>query len=86
MREADRVFCGHTHQAQFIERDGVSYYNSGSWTDFPPTYLTIDSDGVRIHEYAETAEIRQDNANDSALAEVADDSDFLEEAEYENVG
>ena len=39
VRHADRVFCGHTHQAQFCERDGVAYYNSGSWTDFPPTYL-----------------------------------------------
>jgi predicted phosphodiesterase len=86
MRQADRVFCGHTHQAQFIERDGVAYYNSGSWTDFPPTYLTIDSDGVRIHEYPEPAETRQDSESHASLAKVADDSDFLEEAEYENVG
>ena len=44
--------------AQFCERDGVAYYNSGSWTDFPPTYLTIDSSGVRIHEYREAAQER----------------------------
>jgi UDP-2,3-diacylglucosamine pyrophosphatase LpxH len=86
MRGADRVFCGHTHQAQFIERDGVAYYNSGSWTDFPPTYLTIDGDGVRIHEYREPSEAKPENGNESRLSEVADDSDFLEEAEYENVG
>jgi UDP-2,3-diacylglucosamine pyrophosphatase LpxH len=85
-RQVDRVFCGHTHQAQFSERDGVAYYNAGSWTDFPPTYLTIDCEGVRIHEYREQSEARQDSANDSKLAELADDSDFLEEAEYENVG
>jgi UDP-2,3-diacylglucosamine pyrophosphatase LpxH len=51
LRRADRVFCGHTHQAQSCERDGIAYYNTGSWTDFPPTYVTIDSEGVRIHEY-----------------------------------
>lgn len=81
-RQVDRVFCGHTHQAQYLERDGVAYYNSGSWTDFPPTYLTIDSGGVRIHEYraqTEPAEL------DSSSAEPADDSEFFEEAEYERV-
>ncbi len=86
MHHADRVFCGHTHQAQFCERDGVAYYNSGSWTDFPPTYLTIDSHGVRIHEYREPVGVGQDGANHSSLAEPADDSEFLEAAEYESVG
>jgi UDP-2,3-diacylglucosamine pyrophosphatase LpxH len=86
MRHADRVFCGHTHQAQFCEGDGVAYYNSGSWTDFPPAYLTIDSEGVRIHEYRERSGFGQDSPNDSSLAEPADNSDLLEEAEYENVG
>ena len=82
--QTDRVFCGHTHQALHIERDGVAYYNSGSWTDFPPTYLTINSDGVRIHEYRERAEHRA--AAEITQAEPADDSDFLEEPEYQNVG
>ena len=85
-RQADRVFCGHTHQAQFIERGGIAYYNSGNWTDFPPTYLTIDCEGVRIHEYHEQSEVRAHGANEPKLAELADDSDFLEEPEYENVG
>ena len=85
-RQADRVFCGHTHQAQFLERDGVAYYNSGSWTDSMPTYLTIDADGVRIHEYRPQAEDDRPAAIDSAMAEDADESGFLEEAEYESVG
>ncbi len=50
----DRVFCGHTHKAGSIEREGVSYYNSGSWADFPPTYMTVASEGIRIHEYRES--------------------------------
>ena len=54
LREVDRVFCGHTHKAGTIHREGVSYYNSGSWADFPPTYVTVASEGVRIHEYRES--------------------------------
>jgi hypothetical protein len=86
LRHADRVFCGHTHQATCTERDGVAYYNSGSWTDFPPTYLTIDSDGVRIHEYREEDGDWKSDRTDSTLAGTADQSGFLEESEYESVG
>ncbi len=86
VRQADRVFCGHTHQAQSCEREGVAYYNSGSWTDFPPTYLTVDSGGVCIHEFREPAESREPDGVESSLTEPADDSEFLDEAEYENVG
>jgi predicted phosphodiesterase len=85
MHHADRVFCGHTHQAQSCERDGVAYYNSGSWTDFPPTYLTIDSEGVHVHEYRNQVEVRENAETDPRLPELADESDFLEEAEYESV-
>jgi UDP-2,3-diacylglucosamine pyrophosphatase LpxH len=83
--QIDRVFCGHTHQAQNCECDGVAYYNSGSWTDFPPTYLTIDSGGVRIHEYREPMEVLEPAQVDSRPEDPADDSEFLEEAEYESV-
>ncbi len=49
--DAQRIFCGHTHQALNVEQDGISYYNSGGWVDSRLTYLTIDETGVRIHEY-----------------------------------
>jgi len=45
-RQASRVFCGHTHVAMHLE-----YYNSGSWTDAQATYITVDTEGVRIQEY-----------------------------------
>ncbi len=86
MHQADRVFCGHTHQALHIERDGVAYYNSGSWTDFPPTYLTIDSGGVQIHEYRELAKDAKGAENNSEQNETGEDSDLIEESEYQNVG
>jgi UDP-2,3-diacylglucosamine pyrophosphatase LpxH len=51
LRQAVRVFCGHTHVALQRADDGVEYYNSGSWTDAQATYITVDSEGVRIREY-----------------------------------
>ena len=55
-RNADRVFCGHTHEALSLKRDGVEYYNSGSWTQDIPTYIAIDQLGVRVWDYKEDAE------------------------------
>jgi UDP-2,3-diacylglucosamine pyrophosphatase LpxH len=48
---ADRVFCGHTHEALKRTRGSIEYFNSGSWTDQRSTFLTIDLTGVQIHEY-----------------------------------
>ena len=39
------VHCGHTHQAIDKDVDGVRYVNSGSWTDKPSQYVTIDHGG-----------------------------------------
>jgi UDP-2,3-diacylglucosamine pyrophosphatase LpxH len=47
---ADVVLCGHTHQPMMRRMGGVTYYNSGCWTDVPSTYLTIDEHGVTLHE------------------------------------
>src|SRR5215467_9643746 len=44
--EAQRIFCGHTHQALQAERDGIAYYNSGGWVDYRLTYLTINETGL----------------------------------------
>jgi UDP-2,3-diacylglucosamine pyrophosphatase LpxH len=51
LRQAARVFCGHTHVALHREEDGIEYYNSGSWTDAQATYITVGAEGVRIQEY-----------------------------------
>jgi len=54
-KHAQRVFCGHTHVALYRERDGIEYYNAGSWTDSRPTYITVGADGVIIREYEEAS-------------------------------
>ncbi len=50
--KCERVFCGHTHAALSLVRDGIEYYNSGSWVDARATFLTIDEHGVEIQNYA----------------------------------
>jgi UDP-2,3-diacylglucosamine pyrophosphatase LpxH len=90
LRNADRIFCGHTHVAMSRERDEVEYYNVGSWTESRPTYVTVDEEGVRIHEYHERPDHRDSGEErgeaDSALAELAGESGLPEDADYESVG
>lgn len=52
MGQCERVFCGHTHAALSLVRDGIEYYNSGSWVDARATFLTITQQGVEIQHYA----------------------------------
>jgi UDP-2,3-diacylglucosamine pyrophosphatase LpxH len=92
---ADRVFCGHTHEAIHVEQDGIHYYNAGGWVNSRLTYVTIDELGVQIHEFheyecRERADDRDSgqerSQTDSALADFADESGLLEDVEYESVG
>lgn len=93
--EAQRIFCGHTHEATHVAKNGISYYNSGGWVDSRLTYLTIDETGVQIHEfneheYSERVDHRDSGQErgeaDPALADLADESGLLEDVEYESVG
>jgi UDP-2,3-diacylglucosamine pyrophosphatase LpxH len=69
---ATHIFCGHTHEAITVWRDGVIYYNSGSWINNQPTYISILGREVRINEYIErtddrnTGEERRDIASSPA--------------------
>jgi hypothetical protein len=92
---ADRIFCGHTHEAVQVEENGIYYYNAGGWVDSRLTYLTVDEQGVRIHEFNEQEyQERADNRNssqergevDSSFADFADESGLLADVEYESVG
>jgi UDP-2,3-diacylglucosamine pyrophosphatase LpxH len=91
----DRIFCGHTHEATHIVQDSIHYYNSGGWVDSKLTYLTVDDEGVQIHDYnneqhfRERADDRDSGEErseaDSAFADLADESGLLEDVEYESV-
>jgi UDP-2,3-diacylglucosamine pyrophosphatase LpxH len=90
---ADRIFCGHTHEAVHVERDCIDYYNSGGWVDSRLTYLTIDEQGVQIHDYNQREYERTHDRDsgeerseiDSAFADFADEAGLREDAEYESV-
>ena len=62
MRESgcDAVCCGHTHNAQ----QSAPYFNSGSWTELPCTYLVIENGNVQLRKYPEV--------DSQELNEVAD--------------
>jgi UDP-2,3-diacylglucosamine pyrophosphatase LpxH len=90
LKKADRIFCGHTHDAMQQEREGICYYNTGGWVDSKLTYVTVDAGGVQIHEYRERSDDRDSGQErgetDSAVAELAGESGLPEDAEYENIG
>jgi len=45
------VCCGHTHVAATKENLAVHYYNSGCWTEWPGTYLTVTNGLLRVHHF-----------------------------------
>jgi UDP-2,3-diacylglucosamine pyrophosphatase LpxH len=88
--QAQRIFCGHTHAAMHRTEEGIDYYNSGSWIDEHPAYITIGERGVEIHEYIERPDDRHSGEErseaDTELAEFVGDAGLPEDAEYEGVG
>jgi UDP-2,3-diacylglucosamine pyrophosphatase LpxH len=42
------VLAGHTHYAA-SEKDEISYFNSGCWTELPCSYLTVADGDIRLH-------------------------------------
>ena len=90
MNGVDRIFCGHTHAAMHQEHEGISYFNSGGWTDSRPTYITIDTDGVQIQHYQEETlfpiPAQHTVAEDVPLdptSNAVEDTNFFEDFEYE---
>jgi UDP-2,3-diacylglucosamine pyrophosphatase LpxH len=88
--DAARIFCGHTHAALYKPADACDYYNCGAWIDEQLTYITVDEEGVRIHEYVRPTEM----TNADSLSEDGesvgeadfDEGDFVEDGEYQKVG
>jgi UDP-2,3-diacylglucosamine pyrophosphatase LpxH len=54
-RGCDVVCCGHTHHPVVAADDGVTYVNSGCWTERPCHYVTIRAGVVELCEYHEEA-------------------------------
>lgn len=65
------VCCGHTHQPVAKYDLPIAYYNSGSWTELPCTYLTILNGQVELHSFG--ASLIEEPPAQSALS-VEDES------------
>jgi UDP-2,3-diacylglucosamine pyrophosphatase LpxH len=44
------VCCGHTHFPDMADLGGITYANSGCWTERPGHYLTIKDGDIRLHK------------------------------------
>jgi len=88
--QAARIFCGHTHATLHQCVSGMDYYNSGSWIDEHPAYITVGEQGAQIHDYIERTDDRDSSEErgeaDSDLADFAGEAGLSEHAEYESVG
>jgi UDP-2,3-diacylglucosamine pyrophosphatase LpxH len=47
------VITGHTHFAEDVLVDDIHYVNTGSWTESPCAYVTLDHDGLELHHVAD---------------------------------
>jgi UDP-2,3-diacylglucosamine pyrophosphatase LpxH len=94
--KAQRIFCGHTHAALHKHGEGADYYNCGAWIDEHLTYITVDENGVQIHEYVEPADSpekymadrhlhseEQHSLPDFELVDSADEVGVAEDGEYQ---
>ena len=59
--DASRVFCGHTHIPMSSERDGVRYFNSGSWIGEQCTYVAVGESGIEIQNFFRGPEWNESN-------------------------
>jgi UDP-2,3-diacylglucosamine pyrophosphatase LpxH len=88
-KHVQRVFCGHTHEAMRLEHNGIEYFNTGSWTQAPATYVAIDEEGVKIHEYHERVDDRDPGEERgevaSAPVDVAAPAGLPADLEHEGV-
>ena len=50
-RGCTAVCCGHTHQPLADSTLSLPYFNSGSWTELPCTYLSIANGVVQVHRF-----------------------------------
>ena len=47
------VITGHTHFAEDTRVDEIHYVNTGSWTETPCAYVTVDPKGLMLHHVSD---------------------------------
>jgi len=46
----EAVTCGHTHYVEDRVVDGIRYINTGSWTEKPNFYLSVNEKGMKLEK------------------------------------
>ncbi len=73
----DAVMCGHTHHSAAVTADGdngehgIDYFNSGCWTELPPTWLAVQAGKVTVRTYLPES-VPQPSATHIDLVAAAD--------------
>jgi UDP-2,3-diacylglucosamine pyrophosphatase LpxH len=52
-RGCDAVCCGHTHVAIARDSGSIAYFNSGCWTEWPGTYLTVSDGRIDLRHFVD---------------------------------
>jgi UDP-2,3-diacylglucosamine pyrophosphatase LpxH len=50
-KDCEAVCCGHTHHPVISLSGPVEYYNSGSWTELPCTYLAVEDGCIDLRSF-----------------------------------
>ncbi len=46
----EAVTCGHTHYVEDLMIDGIRYINTGSWTEHPMFYLSVNEKDMKLEQ------------------------------------
>jgi UDP-2,3-diacylglucosamine pyrophosphatase LpxH len=66
------VTCGHTHLPVEAHVDGITYFNSGTWTDHPPCpFVSVKGSEVKLEYWPRATQATE---NGEGIAQVAENS------------
>lgn len=52
-RNLDGIITGHTHFSEDSREDGAHYINTGCWTEYPCSYVTVNNSDIQLHNLAD---------------------------------
>jgi UDP-2,3-diacylglucosamine pyrophosphatase LpxH len=59
------VACGHTHYAEKQFVNGVQYFNTGAWTEFPAYFVRVTENEITLKKAANTSELPKSARSDN---------------------
>jgi len=54
----ETVTCGHTHYAEDLVIDGIRYINTGSWTEAPSYFISVNTELIELRDVKSVKEKR----------------------------